>query len=181
MEPRNVTTTREPIFFLSFLDGNSETFDATKFNEVTKESPFIIETFYRSDNRTISELAPNGFAPRRQADNENIVNFIKACCTISEQEARDFAFMNQYRSTSEYSNYGDYFVSTAIDCGHKGGNEYKIDGLKMFFYKVVDKVRGSFCVGISQNDWGKPIRAIKLNDKEVVFLDAIPMEYIKEK
>ena len=164
----------------SILDGKSETCDATKFNEVINKSPFKITTFYRSDNRTISELAPNGFAPRRQADNENIVNFIKACCTLTRKEAIDLAFMNQFRSTSEYSDYGDYFVSTAIDCGHKGGIEYEIDGLEMSFYEIVDKVGGSLCIGISQDDWGKPIRAIKLNDKEVVFLDAIPMEYIKK-
>lgn len=165
----------------SILDGNKVKFEETKFNEVINKPPFEITTFYRSDNRTISELAPNGFAPRRQADNENIVNFIKACCTLTTSQAITLANANQFRSSNEYSDYGDYFVSTAIDCGQKGGNDYIIDGLKMSFYEVLGKAGGSLCIGISQNDWEKPIRAIKLNRYEVVFLDAIPMEYIKEK
>lgn len=169
-----------PIDLFSILDGEEVMFDETKFNDVINNAPSEISVFYRSDKRTIKELMPNGFAPKNQADNNNIINFIKACCTLTNKEAAEFAFINQFRSSSEFSKYGDYFVSTAVDCGQKGGNEYKIEGLKMSFYKVSDKPGGSLYIGISQDDWSKPIRAIKMNNNEVVFLDAIPMDFIKK-
>lgn len=164
----------------SILDGNEVVFDETKFYEVINTTPIRISTFYRSDNRTLVGLAPDGFAPRKAADSDDIYRFIKACCTLTRKEAVDFAIANQFRSSSEYSECGDYFVSTAVDCGQKSGREYKIDGLKMAFYKVTDKSGGALYIGISQSDWKKPIRAIKLNNYEVVFLDPIPMRYISE-
>lgn len=170
----------KPIDLFSILDGKEVKFDETKFNDVIKNAPLEITDFYRSDTRTKEELMQNGFAPKNQADNKNIINFIKACCTLTKYEAVEFASINQFRSSSEYSKYGDYFVSTAVDCGQKGGNEYKIEGIKMSFYKVTDKPGGSLYIGISQDDWSKPIRAIKMNNNEVVFLDAIPMDFIKK-
>ena len=50
----------------------------------------------------------------------------------------------------------------------------------MAFHKVTNTAVGGLYIGISQSDWKKPIRAVKLSRNEVVFLDSIPMSYIRQ-
>lgn len=164
----------------SILGGNEVVFDETKFDHVINTPPMLISTFYRSDCRTLDKLEPNGFSPKVPANSDDIYRFVKACCTLTQNEAMQLSFANEFRSSSEYAKYGDYFVSTAVDCGQKCGIEYKIEGLEMAFHKVTNTAVGGLYIGISQSDWKKPIRAVKLSKNEVVFLDSIPMSYIRQ-
>lgn len=156
---------------------NDEAFDQV-LNTGTKE---IVKNFYRGDTRSLQELKKvDGFKPKLIAKEEDKLNFIKACCSLTSKEAVGLAMANQFRSSSVYSEYGGFFVSTGLDTSQMSGNEYAIDGLEMTFYKAIDKAGGPLCIGINQNDWSKPIRAIKLNNTEVVFLDAIPAKFINQ-
>ncbi len=161
----------------SILKGANVPFDENAFDRVLHSgTKVLIKNFYRGDTRSMAKLTVDGFKPKEIANEKDKLNFIKACCSLTRKEAIDLAVANQFRYGSEY---GGFFVSTGLDTTQMHGYSYAILGLEMTFYEVVDKAGGALCIGINQNDWTKPIRAIKMNNTEVVFLDAIPAKFIK--
>ncbi len=136
--------------------------------------------FYRGDDRAESEIKEKGFAPKRQASEAGIINFLGAVSSIRKKTvAQQLAVWNEFRGTSDISQYGEYFVSTSFTDAQEGKNKYIITfPVNIVFCDVIRLASGPISIGVYDHE-GIRIRVLKLNKNEAVFLDPIPAAFIQ--
>ena len=165
---------------LSILHGEWMDLEDSTFLDLIQKAPDSeVSRFYRGDDRTPEVIEEKGFVPFENAKEEDKIHFLNAICKLKKNELLDFVGWNQIRDHREMAETGRYFVSTSLTDCQKGHYAYIIDGLQMSFYDIKKLPGGMFSLGIAILNESESIRAIKLNDNEVLFLDTIPPKFIK--
>lgn len=166
---------------LSILNGKWGDLEDSTFLDLIQKAPDReASRFYRGDDRTPEIILEKGFIPFENAKEEDKIHFLNAICKLKRNELLDFVDWNRIRDHREMAETGRYFISTSLTDCQKGHNKYVIDGLKMSFYDIKKLPGGMVSLGIAILNESESIRAIKLNDNEVLFLDAIPPKFIKQ-